>query len=94
MIEYPTINPVILHINDTFQIRWYGLMYLVGFAACWCAARIRTRALPGWESTERINDLLFYTAMGVVLGGRIGYMLFYGLADWLDSPLQLFKKIG
>ncbi len=91
MIEYPNINPVILHINDTFQIRWYGLMYLVGFAACWLAARLRTRTLPGWESSERLNDLLFYTAMGVVLGGRIGYMLFYGLPDWIDSPAQIFK---
>ncbi len=91
MIEYPNINPVILHINDTFQIRWYGLMYLVGFAACWCAARVRTKSLPGWGSSERLNDLLFYTAMGVVLGGRIGYMLFYGLPDWLQDPLQLFK---
>ncbi|HRE31457.1 MAG TPA: prolipoprotein diacylglyceryl transferase [Candidatus Berkiella sp.] len=91
MIEYPNINPVALHIADAFQIRWYGIMYLVGFAACWLAARIRTQSLPGWESSERLNDLLFYTAMGVVLGGRIGYMLFYAMPDWIDDPLQLFK---
>ncbi|MCS5712551.1 prolipoprotein diacylglyceryl transferase [Candidatus Berkiella aquae] len=91
MIEYPNINPVALHITDAFQIRWYGIMYLVGFVACWLAARIRTKSLPGWESPERLNDLLFYTAMGVVLGGRIGYMLFYAMPDWLEDPLQLFK---
>lgn len=91
MIQYPNINPVALHISDAFQIRWYGIMYLVGFAACWLAARLRTKSLPGWETTQRLNDLLFYTAMGVVLGGRIGYMLFYAMPDWLADPLQLFK---
>lgn len=91
MLEYPNINPVILHISDTLQIRWYGVMYLVGFAACWVAARIRTKSYPGWETSEKLNDLLFYTALGVILGGRIGYMLFYALPDWLSDPSQLFK---
>jgi len=91
MLQYPNINPVILHITDTLQIRWYGVMYLIGFAACWLAARVRTKNLPGWETTDRLNDLLFYTALGVILGGRIGYMLFYALPDWLQDPSELFK---
>lgn len=91
MLEYPNINPVILHITDGLQIRWYGMMYLIGFAACWCATRIRTKRLPGWETKDKLNDLLFYTAVGAILGGRLGYMLFYALPDWIADPLQLFK---
>jgi len=91
MIEYPNINPVALHISDFLQIRWYGLMYLIGFIACWVAARVRTKKLPGWESTDNLNDLLFYTALGVILGGRIGYMLFYDLGNWLSHPFDVFK---
>lgn len=91
MLNYPTIDPVILRISDGLQIRWYGVLYLIGFAACWLAARARTKRLPGWESTERLNDLLFYTALGVVLGGRIGYTLFYGLTQWIADPLLVFK---
>ncbi len=91
MLEYPNINPVILHITDTFQIRWYGVMYLVGFAAGWVLLRLRTKSLPGWETTDKLNDLLFYVALGVILGGRIGYMLFYALPDWLAHPTELFK---
>lgn len=91
MITYPNINPVVLHISDTLQIRWYGIMYLVGFAACWLFARMRTKNLAGWQTTDKINDLLFYIALGVILGGRLGYMLFYALPDWLASPSQLFK---
>jgi phosphatidylglycerol:prolipoprotein diacylglycerol transferase len=91
MMQYPNINPVILHITDTLQIRWYGVMYLIGFAASWLVIRLRTKHLPGWETTDRLNDLLFYTALGVIFGGRIGYMLFYALPDWLSSPTEIFK---
>jgi phosphatidylglycerol:prolipoprotein diacylglycerol transferase len=85
------IDPVALRITDALQIRWYGVLYLVGFAACWMVARIRTKRLPGWESTDRLNDLLFYTALGVVLGGRIGYTFFYTFSEWLHDPLLVFK---
>lgn len=91
MLPYPNINPVLLHITDALQIRWYGLMYLIAFALSWILIRIRTKKLAGWETTERLNDLIFYTALGVVLGGRIGYMLFYALPDLLSSPFALFK---
>ncbi len=91
MIQYPHINPVILHITDTLQIRWYGMMYLCGFLGAWMLLRLRTKTLPGWESTEKINDLLFYTALGVILGGRIGYVIFYGWGNWFQDPLAFFK---
>lgn len=91
MLTYPHINPVILHITDTLQIRWYGVMYLIGFALAWLIIRLRTKTLPNWETTERVNELIFYTALGVILGGRLGYMLFYALPDWLAAPTELFK---
>jgi phosphatidylglycerol:prolipoprotein diacylglycerol transferase len=55
------------------------------------AVRVRTKQLPGWETTQKLNDLTSYIAMGVVLGGRLGYMLFYSFPQWIHSPLLLFK---
>jgi len=91
MITYPEIDPVILRITDTLQIRWYGVMYLVSFALAWVVLRVRTRGLPGWENTEKLNDLIFYAAIGAIAGGRLGYCLFYQLPLCLSSPLQIFK---
>ncbi len=90
MLNYPNINPVVLHITDTLQIRWYGLMYLLAFALGWCILRARTQSLPEWDK-DKLSDLLFYTALGIILGGRIGYMLFYSLPEWSQDPMQLFK---
>jgi phosphatidylglycerol---prolipoprotein diacylglyceryl transferase len=73
-------------------IHWYGIMYLLGFGAAWWlgARRIHAGRLPG-VNADRFGDLLFYAMLGVVLGGRIGYVLFYGLGDFLANPLFLFK---
>ena len=72
-------------------IHWYGLMYLLGFAAAWWLGRIRA-ARPGsaW-SAAGVDDLVFYCALGVVLGGRIGYVLFYNMPVFLDNPLVLLE---
>jgi phosphatidylglycerol:prolipoprotein diacylglycerol transferase len=87
---YPEIDPVALDLG-LVQIRWYGLSYLVGFAAAWWLARWRARQ-PHWRWEPRqIDDLLFYGALGVVVGGRLGYILFYGFDDWLADPLRLFR---
>lgn len=87
---YPAIDPVALDLGF-LQIRWYGLMYLVAFVAGWWFARYRARQPnSGWRP-DQIDDLLFYFALGVVLGGRIGYILFYGFQGWLDDPLRLFR---
>jgi phosphatidylglycerol:prolipoprotein diacylglycerol transferase len=92
MLEYPNINPVILHISDTFQIRWYGFLYVVGFVAAWALMRYRSKrqAWAGW-TTDLQFDLFFYLALGVILGGRIGFILFYQPAEILDDPLTLLK---
>ena len=71
-------------------IHWYGLMYLLGFAAAWWLGRRRIRAgrLPG-VNEDAYGDLLFYSMLGVILGGRIGYVLFYAFDAFIDNPLSL-----
>lgn len=90
MLTYPEIDPVALSLGP-LQIHWYGLMYLIGFAAAWWLGRVRaSRPASGWDPKE-VEDLIFYGALGVVLGGRLGYVLFYGFANFLENPLYLFK---
>lgn len=85
---YPTIDPVALSLGP-LQIHWYGLMYLFGFAGAWWLGRIRAERY-GWTVTE-VEDLLFYGAIGVIVGGRLGYAVFYDLTSNLDNPLNLLK---
>lgn len=87
---YPDIDPVASAIGP-LKIHWYGLMYLVGFAGGWWLGRVRARQPGSTWTPGQIDDLLFYIALGVVLGGRLGYILFYGFADWLDDPARLFR---
>ena len=76
-------------------IHWYGLMYVLAFAAAWWLGlrRLRGGRLPGIDENA-YGDLLFYGMLGVLLGGRIGYVLFYDLANFLDDPLLLFNVRG
>ncbi len=89
MFQYPQFDPVAFHIGPV-PVRWYGLMYLVGFAAGWWLARIRARRAGAVCTPAQVDDLLFYVALGVILGGRIGYMLFYGWDQMLAAPWRLF----
>lgn len=87
-MNYPLIDPVALNLGP-LQIYWYGLMYLFGFVAAWGLARMRASS-HGWQHNE-IDDLLFYGALGVIIGGRLGYALFYDLAANLDNPINVLK---
>ena len=89
MWQYPEINPVALDLGF-IQVHWYGLMYLLAFAGGWWYGVIRAKTRAPWNS-EMVGDLLFYVAMGVILGGRIGYILFYDLAHYLAQPFDVFK---
>lgn len=83
------IDPIALDLGF-IQIHWYGLMYLIGFgAAFWLGAYRARRPGSGWTE-EQVSDLIFWGAMGVVLGGRMGYVLFYNFDQFLSDPLWLF----
>jgi len=91
MIAYPGFDPVAFELGP-LKVRWYGITYLVAFAAAWWLAR-RRAALPGstWKPLD-VDDFLFYTMLGVIFGGRIGYVLFYGLEYWQQDlwyPLRI-----
>jgi phosphatidylglycerol:prolipoprotein diacylglycerol transferase len=90
MIRYPDIDPVALSLGP-LQVRWYGLMYLVGFLAAWWLARRRAGRLDGGLTARQIDDLLFYCVLGVILGGRIGYVVFYQAQHLLRDPLYLLR---
>jgi phosphatidylglycerol:prolipoprotein diacylglycerol transferase len=85
------IDPIALSLGP-LKIHWYGLMYLLGFAIAWWLGRSRIRAgrLPGVDE-QGFGDLMFYGMLGVVLGGRLGYILFYDLKTYLEHPLQVFQ---
>lgn len=90
MLVFPNPDPVIWHLYGPFAVRWYGLMYLVGLLLAWglLSYRLRVASRPPFARKE-LTDILFYAAMGMVLGGRIGYMLFYDWPRFLDAPWQL-----
>lgn len=90
ILFYPSINPVVISIG-VFKVHWYALMYLAGFFFAWLLATYRVKKYHLNWTTEQISDLIFYAAVGVILGGRIGYMLFYDAIGWLRHPLDVFK---
>jgi len=87
-LAFPAIDPVAIEIGP-LQIRWYALAYLAGLLLGWWLARRLVRQ-PGWKLTpELVDDLLFYVTLGVILGGRLGYVLFYNLPYYAQNPLQI-----
>ncbi|WP_462320827.1 prolipoprotein diacylglyceryl transferase [Halochromatium sp.] len=90
MLTYPDIDPVAFALGP-IKVHWYGLMYLIGFAGAWLLGRWRaSRPGSGW-SAELVDDVVFYCVIGVIAGGRLGYMLFYGFDQILANPLNLLK---
>lgn len=88
MLTYPEINPIAVELGP-LKVHWYGLMYLVGFAAAWWLGQKRRERFG--INAQQLSDLIFYGALGVVLGGRIGYVLFYNFDKFLDNPLWIFQ---
>ena len=88
MIPYPIMDPVALQIGP-LSARWYGIMYAVGFTLAWYLGRKRaSRPGSGWEPLW-VDDLITWLVLGVVLGGRLGYVLFYDLSYYLDNPSDI-----
>ncbi|MFI8480262.1 prolipoprotein diacylglyceryl transferase [Pseudomonas sp. NPDC078700] len=90
MLAYPQIDPVAISLGP-LQIHWYGLMYLVGIGGAWLLASRRLHSFaPAWTK-EKLSDLVFWCAMGVILGGRLGYVLFYDLPAYIANPLLILE---
>ena len=90
MLIHPNIDPVAIAFGP-LAIHWYGLMYLIGFAAAWGLALRRSGFPQSPIQRSDVDDLIFYCALGVVLGGRFGYVMFYNFDKFLLDPLWLFK---
>jgi phosphatidylglycerol:prolipoprotein diacylglycerol transferase len=90
MFVHPGFNPIAFEIGP-IAVRWYGLMYLVGFVAWLLLGRLRARRRPelGYAARD-LDDILFYGVLGVVIGGRLGYVLFYKLAEYMHDPIRIF----
>jgi phosphatidylglycerol:prolipoprotein diacylglycerol transferase len=86
---YPTIDPVAFHLGP-LPVHWYGLMYLIGFLGGWGLLALRIRTSPRGFQQEQLSDLLFYAALGIIIGGRVGYMLFYDFGEWIHEPWRVF----
>jgi phosphatidylglycerol:prolipoprotein diacylglycerol transferase len=90
MLQHPAIDPVAVTIGP-LKVHWYGLMYLAGFACTWWLGRVRARRPGAALNVAQLEDLVFYGALGVVIGGRLGYALFYGLDHLREDPLWLLR---
>ena len=90
MLTYPEIDPIIFALGP-LKIRWYWLMYVIAFLLAWWLAR--RRSIKSWSIIKpaQVDDLLFYGMLGVIVGGRLGYALFYGWEQLTSDPLYLFK---
>ena len=89
MLHYPHIDPIAFQIGF-LKVHWYGLMYLVGFAMAWGLALCSSRKRQ-WITHQQISDLIFYNALGLIIGGRLGYMLLYNFPNFIANPLTLFQ---
>lgn len=89
MFVHPQFDPVAISLGP-LAVHWYGLMYLLSFLVGWGVAVWRTRSPHVHWDREEVGDFLFYVVLGVVIGGRVGYMLFYQPQLLLSDPLQLF----
>ena len=92
MLVHPNFDPVALQLGPV-AIHWYGLMYVLGFLGVYLLGSYRINKYPnairGVWNTEQISDLIFYGALGAVIGGRLGYVLFYKPAEYFANPSEI-----
>ena len=89
MIRFPDIDPVAFSLGPV-AVHWYGLAYIAGIGLAWLYLARSARRTPGDWQSEQVADLVFYAALGAVLGGRIGYVLFYNFSEFLQAPASIF----
>lgn len=90
MIDFPAIDPVAISVGP-LSIHWYGLMYLLAFGSAWWLGKLRAKRDGALVKPAQIDDLVFFGALGAVLGGRIGSVIFYNFDSFLSNPLYLVK---
>lgn len=90
MLTYPEIDPVLVSFGP-LKVHWYGVMYLIGFLGGWWLGRFRANKTNNDWTLQQVDDLVFYIVLGVVLGGRLGYILFYGFAGFIADPLSILR---
>ena len=90
MLIYPEIDPVALQLGPV-KIHWYGLMYVVGFIAAWWLARRRAAASGSTWKPIDVDDLIFFAAIGVIAGGRLGWIFVYGFERLMTDPLAIIR---
>src|SRR5215510_1689090 len=88
VLPYPHIDPVFLRIGPV-QLRWYGLMYMLSFIIGYFLLKRYSRLKKLQLSTDDLYDLLFFLILGVMIGGRLGYVLFYDLKSYIAAPLDI-----
>ena len=92
MFVYPDIDPIAFSLGP-IQVAWYGLMYLLGFVAAYWLAIQKTKQEWSPLAHDHIEDLIFYSAIGVIIGGRLGYMFFYDVAALFTDPLDWLTRV-
>src|ERR671918_2851395 len=90
MLTFPDIDPVAIRLGP-LAVRWYGISYLVGIGMAWGLMGLRARKKGSGWSYQEISDLVFYTTVGLLLGGRLGYVLFYNFPFYREDPLAILK---
>lgn len=90
MINLPTIDPVAFSVGS-FPIYWYGLMYLLAFSLAWGLGYYRAKQPGSGWTIDQLGDLIFYSALGAIVGGRLGYILFYNIDQILIDPASVFR---
>jgi len=89
MIPYPRIDPAIVRVGPV-AVRWYGVMYLIGFGASYLLVRYQIGKKRLAMGVQAVDSLYSYLVLGLILGARLGYVLFYNLSDYLRNPLEVF----
>lgn len=90
MLKHPQFDPVAISVGP-LKVHWYGLTYLAGFALGWWLGKVRARKSWTPVNEQQVGDLLFYIALGVILGGRFGYVVFYNFDQFIGDPLWLLR---
>ena len=91
-ILFPSIDPIAVELGP-IAIRWYALAYIVGLVGGWQYIKRLTGKFPGEISHEDVDDFLFWATIGVELGGRIGYVLFYNFDYFMSHPIAIFSGV-